>query len=78
MAMTERTGIVVTLHDPDGTVAYPDATSAMVAPDGCLVVLRSRPRGFPEAVDRVPRDRWASWSPSTAAVPSAKDLDARA
>jgi len=53
----------VLLQDPEGVVDYPKATSATVGPGGRLVVLRARPRGFPEALDEIPRDRWRLWTP---------------
>jgi hypothetical protein len=60
--MPQRTGITVHLRDPEGAVDYPEATSAIVARDGNLVVLRGRPRGFPEAHGQIPRHRWAYWT----------------
>jgi hypothetical protein len=44
----QRTGVGVYLRDPEGTVGYPGATTAMVPANGNRVVLRSRSRGFPE------------------------------
>ena len=61
--MARRVGIRVHLRDPEGTVEYSGATSAMVAPDGSMIVVRDRPRGFPEALDQIPRHRWRYWAP---------------
>lgn len=44
---------------------FPDATSATITPDGRLVVVRTRKRGFPEAVAEFPREEWWSWEPWT-------------
>ena len=63
--MAQETGIRVRLQDPDGWVDFPDATSTTVAAGGNLAILRARPRGFPEALAEIPRDRWRSWTPVT-------------
>jgi hypothetical protein len=68
-----RTGIRVQLWNPEEAVDYPGATGARIGPDGSLVVLRARPRGFDEALDEIPRDRWWSWSPYTEPDPSGPD-----
>jgi hypothetical protein len=73
--MTQRTGITVHLRDPEGTVDYPEATSATVAGDGNLVVLCSRPGGFSEVIDQIPPDRWAYWTSWTEPEPDAADQD---
>ena len=67
--MARREGIRVHLRDPEETVDYPDATNAFVAPDGQLIVVGSRPDGFPVALDRVPAGRWRFWAPWSEADP---------
>jgi hypothetical protein len=61
--VTPQTGIRVQLWNPEESVDYPGATGAKIGRDGALVVLRARPRGFPEALDEIPRGRWWSWAP---------------
>src|SRR3954453_10675666 len=51
--METRPGITVHLRAPERAVDYPDAKSARVAAGGSPVVLRTYPRGFPEAIDEI-------------------------
>jgi hypothetical protein len=65
-----QTGIRVQLWNPEETVDHPGATGAKIGSGGSLVVLRPRPRGFDEAPDEIPRERWWSWEPYTEPDPS--------
>ena len=52
--------IRVQLHSPEGSVDYPEATSATVTPDLTLLVAAQPPPGFSEAIGEIPRDQY--WS----------------
>jgi hypothetical protein len=70
--VAQQTGIRVQLWNPEETIDYPGATGARIGSNGAaLVVLRARPRGFDEALDEIPRERWWSWAPYAEPDPTA-------